>query len=398
MARPRKNGLDYFPFDCDFFSDEKMVSIAGEFGIKGEIVAVKLLCAIYRNGYYALWNEPQKFKLAYYCPSVSPELIEQIVNRLVRWGLFDKALFDSAKVLTSEEIQANYFNAVRKRLPAADLPYIINNKAKGTVRLPDRGSTEVSSPDTQPPDIKLIVSSSQNGVSAAETMVPSAETQTISSYSSNNRGERVSSPEISENNTAVLQSGTVMSPSEQSGAKTAVSAEKTRINSGRNPQKKEYKIKENKRKDSQERVLKKSSAADRSDAAPSLKDVGEFFIKQGFRSSASLFYNYYRSRGWRTGNAPVEDWKALACAWDEREKKPKPGLASPIPPSSLADQLRKQDERKLREAAEKARQEAIENPEGLSPAEALARFKRERGLSPSSSVAEVLSNHQTEKI
>ena len=34
MARPRKTGLDYFPFDVDFFEDEKIVAIAGEFGLK----------------------------------------------------------------------------------------------------------------------------------------------------------------------------------------------------------------------------------------------------------------------------------------------------------------------------------------------------------------------------
>ena len=34
MARPNKEGLDYFPFDVDFFSDEKIGSISGEFGIK----------------------------------------------------------------------------------------------------------------------------------------------------------------------------------------------------------------------------------------------------------------------------------------------------------------------------------------------------------------------------
>ena len=52
MARPNKTGLDYFPFDIDFFDDEKIMAISGEFGIKGEITTVKLLCAIYRNGYF----------------------------------------------------------------------------------------------------------------------------------------------------------------------------------------------------------------------------------------------------------------------------------------------------------------------------------------------------------
>ena len=89
MGRPRKTGLDYFPLDVDFFDDEKITAISGEFGIKGEITVIRLLCAIYRNGYYIKWGDLLKFKLAKSCPGLSAELIESIVNRLIRWGFFD---------------------------------------------------------------------------------------------------------------------------------------------------------------------------------------------------------------------------------------------------------------------------------------------------------------------
>ena len=45
MARPQKWGLDYFPFDVDFFEDAKLSIIRNEFGSKGEIV----LCGIPRR-------------------------------------------------------------------------------------------------------------------------------------------------------------------------------------------------------------------------------------------------------------------------------------------------------------------------------------------------------------
>lgn len=108
MARPIKHGLDYFPFDVDFFSDEKIVAISGEFGIKGEITAIKLLCAVYRNGYFIEWSEMLKFKMLKELPGVSAELLEQIIKRLVKWDFFDKALFDSASILTSRGIQRRY--------------------------------------------------------------------------------------------------------------------------------------------------------------------------------------------------------------------------------------------------------------------------------------------------
>ena len=82
MARPNKMGLDYFPFDVDFFNDEKIVAISGEFGIKGEIVVIKLLCAIYRNGYFILWNDLLKFKLLRDLPGVSSSSLPLTCARL----------------------------------------------------------------------------------------------------------------------------------------------------------------------------------------------------------------------------------------------------------------------------------------------------------------------------
>lgn len=115
MPRPDKIGLDYFPFDVDFFEDEKVGAISGEFGLKGEMTLIRLLCAVYRNGYFALWEDKLKMKLLKGLPGVSEDLLEQIVNRLVRWEIFDKNLFDSVRVLTSRGIQRRFFSATRRR-------------------------------------------------------------------------------------------------------------------------------------------------------------------------------------------------------------------------------------------------------------------------------------------
>ena len=125
MARPRKPGLDYFPFDVGFFEEENIACIAGEFGIKGEITAVKLLCAVYRNGYFLEWNDMVRFKLLRDLPGVSAELLDQIVNRLVRWGFFDSSLFGSVKVLTSQRIQLRYFEATKYRMKDEKLMHLL---------------------------------------------------------------------------------------------------------------------------------------------------------------------------------------------------------------------------------------------------------------------------------
>lgn len=126
MARPIKDGLDYFPLDVGIFEDEKIEAIAGEFGLKGEIAVIKLLCAIYKKGYFILWNELTQATLLKRLPGVSKEMLNQIVNRLVLWEFFDKNLFDSVEVLTSENIQATYFEAIKRRKTPKPSKYVIN--------------------------------------------------------------------------------------------------------------------------------------------------------------------------------------------------------------------------------------------------------------------------------
>lgn len=333
MARPRKTGLDYFPFDCDFFSDERIVVLAGEFGIKGEIVAVKLLCAIYHNGYFALWNEPLKFKLTHLCQGTTPELVDQIVIRLVRWGFFDKDLFDSAKVLTSVEIQENYFLASRKRVIRDDLPYLL-----------------IPNPNILP------------------------ERQ---------RKWKESEPILAENQ---LQTTTV---SDAQNDFSGVSAEKTPISGGKTPQIKEKKNKENQiRKNSQERV--KKNAASGVCLPRSLEEVEEFFQSKGFNSSAELFFNYYQSRGWCIKGSCITDWNALAFAWDKREKNDSPHSSGKTSVDSVLRDFKKTEERRAKEEAAAKARETKENPDGLTPAQSLALWRQRNGVSSEKSMADCL--------
>lgn len=126
MARPKKNGLDYFPLDVDIFEDEKIEAIAGEFGTKGELTVIKLLCAIYKRGYFILWDDLTQATLLKRLPGSSKEMINQIVNRLVSWGFFNEELFNSVRVLTSENIQATYLEATKRRKLPKPTKYIIN--------------------------------------------------------------------------------------------------------------------------------------------------------------------------------------------------------------------------------------------------------------------------------
>ena len=52
MARPRKEGLDYFSLDVDFFEDVKIRVLKGGLGNDGVLTYIYLLTKIYKNGYY----------------------------------------------------------------------------------------------------------------------------------------------------------------------------------------------------------------------------------------------------------------------------------------------------------------------------------------------------------
>lgn len=52
MARPTKRGLDYFPFDVGFFGDKGIRILKARYGSDGIAVYIKLLCDIYKEGYF----------------------------------------------------------------------------------------------------------------------------------------------------------------------------------------------------------------------------------------------------------------------------------------------------------------------------------------------------------
>lgn len=126
MARPVKEGLDYFPLYVDIFEDEKIEAISGEFGIKGEIIVVKLLCAIYKKGYFILWSDLIIAQMLKRLPGISKDLLNNVVERLVLWEFFDKNLFHSAGILTSEQIQENFFEATKRRKSPKPTLYVLD--------------------------------------------------------------------------------------------------------------------------------------------------------------------------------------------------------------------------------------------------------------------------------
>lgn len=116
MARPVKDGLDYFPKDTNFYRDRKIRALIGRFGTDGVALYDYILCEVYGDkGFYTVIDDSfRDIAAADLC--MSPEKIGLILDYLLNQSmLLDGTLFKAVKVLTSHGIQTRYQEAVRQR-------------------------------------------------------------------------------------------------------------------------------------------------------------------------------------------------------------------------------------------------------------------------------------------
>ena len=111
MARPIKEGLDYFPLNVVLNS--KFEIIEARFGIKGFAVIVKLFQHIYgTKGYYCEWDEDVLFVFAKRI-GVGANSVSEILNTAIKKGIFDEEMYKKYSILTSKGIQQRYVEAKR---------------------------------------------------------------------------------------------------------------------------------------------------------------------------------------------------------------------------------------------------------------------------------------------
>lgn len=115
MARPVREGLNYFPFDLDFFEDPKILFIEEEHGIKGGYIAIRFLCWIYRDGYRTNWNEGVAVAMAKKIGNgVTSQEVTAVVDSLLKHGFLDKGMFEEHGILTSHGIQVRWADITKR--------------------------------------------------------------------------------------------------------------------------------------------------------------------------------------------------------------------------------------------------------------------------------------------
>lgn len=113
MGRPVKKGLDYFPTDVDFFEKEEIKFFSVECGASGICALMKLMCNIYRNGYYVEWSKDHEDLFGWDMWGMVPrEEIPHIIGVCLKRGIFNSKLFKKFHILTSLDIQEVYLQAL----------------------------------------------------------------------------------------------------------------------------------------------------------------------------------------------------------------------------------------------------------------------------------------------
>lgn len=115
MARPLKQGLDYFPLDTDFLQDIKVRRLIRACGSSAIPMLIGLLVNIYRgDGYYLRWDSDMTFLISDEV-GISEGAAQEFINKAVQVGFFDKKLYEEKSILTSAGIQRRFFEITERR-------------------------------------------------------------------------------------------------------------------------------------------------------------------------------------------------------------------------------------------------------------------------------------------
>ena len=144
------DGINYFPVGVNFMEENAMEVIEAKYGIKGPAIVLKLLCKIYKEGYFIRWDEEQCLIFANKAGrEVQVAEVQGIIEILFIKGIMDKNSYLENGILTSESIQKVWMEATKRRKrELSELPYLMvkpekeNDKPEKESGKPDNASTQ----------------------------------------------------------------------------------------------------------------------------------------------------------------------------------------------------------------------------------------------------------------
>lgn len=116
MARPIKQGMDYFPHDTDASNDEKLEMFEASYGLEGYAFYFKLLERIYRSPDFMLdCANPAVIATTLKRLGMRRDRFDKMVESAVEVGLFSRSLWKTSAKLSSDVIFACAADVERRR-------------------------------------------------------------------------------------------------------------------------------------------------------------------------------------------------------------------------------------------------------------------------------------------
>lgn len=115
MARPVVESLEYINIDVGIFDDIKILHVSERFGLKGELIAIKILLWVYSQSYYAKWSDEVALILSKKkFGGIPKDLVIDVVNELLKRDFFNEDIFKRFGILTSHGIQKRWMEVVTR--------------------------------------------------------------------------------------------------------------------------------------------------------------------------------------------------------------------------------------------------------------------------------------------
>lgn len=195
MARPRKDGLDYFPLDVNFLSDLKIKKIIRAYGAQAVAVVISVLTTIYRdNGYFATYDEDLIFIIADEL-KLEDSYVKDVIEKLIEVDFLNKEQKEKNNILTSIGIQERYLKVCERRVKTTlNAPYnLLNNSSN---ELPQTESTPESGLCIQKPRSTGVNDSKSTQSKVKESKVKESK---VKNSKEKNSKQQVSKEQESEN-------------------------------------------------------------------------------------------------------------------------------------------------------------------------------------------------------
>jgi uncharacterized phage protein (TIGR02220 family) len=114
MARPQKNGLDYFPLDVYTETNYKIELLEAKYGLEGFGLWIKLCQKIYSNWYFVEYSEDKGSVWAKRA-GITFDRFKEILEFMICKGVFHQGMFQKYCILTCSGIQKRWLKACEKR-------------------------------------------------------------------------------------------------------------------------------------------------------------------------------------------------------------------------------------------------------------------------------------------